>query len=325
MKSRLVACLCISLVMSACASVNPPQQTSVSTTAPTSNLTQEPTTQGHIQDARLNEISGLAASNYRRDFLWALNDSGNAPQLYRLNTAAQLIDVWDLDVNNRDWEAMASVVINGTSYLLVAETGDNLQVHDESQVHIFLEPDVSASSSAPLKPVSTLRFQYEGGPRNVEAMGVDNNEIVFLTKERLVRGKSVASQIFSLPLTLQPSTQTLMARNVGSLRLPPRGFKIGILTRLLNIDPVQPTDMSISADGQHAYVLNYVQVLHYRKNANESCPSAFSKKPKVLYQHGLRQAEALTANALGEVWLTSEKNSPPLIGFKAFDPPIPFN
>lgn len=323
-------------MMTACATVSPPQQPKVNASpndsapsefkpAATPSLTKALSTQGFIRDARLHEISGLAASNYQRDRLWALNDSGNSSQLYRINTAAEVVDSWDLDVKNRDWEAMASVVINGVAYLLVAETGDNLQVHDESRVHIVIEPDHTASPSAPLTPVTTLRFQYEGGPRNVEAMGVSNNEIFFLTKERLVNGKSVASQLFRLPLSLQPSTHTLIAKKIGSLTLPPRGFQIGVLTRLLNIDPMQPTDMSMSTDGQHAFVLNYVQVLHYRKDANETWPDAFSRKPKILHRHGLRQAEAITVNTLGEVWLTTEKTHPPLLGFKGFDPALTFN
>jgi len=295
------------------------------TPLPVSALTRELIKQGTVNDARLNEISGLAGSNYQPNLLWALNDSGHPPKLYRLNTSAVVIDVWDVKANNRDWEALASTVIQGRSYLLIAETGDNLQVHDEARIHIVLEPGRDALSSDVLTPINTLRFRYEGGPRNVEAMSVSGGEILLLTKERLVNGNSVPSQIFSLPLSLQNSNDTQLAQHRGSLTAPSRGIDIGLLSYMLNFDPLQPTDLSISFDGQHAYVLNYVHVLHYSKMLGESWQEAFSRKPNVLHRHGLRQAEALTVNALGEVWVTSEKNNAPLLGFIPFDPPLNFN
>ncbi len=351
MKGLRLICLCLSLVLGACANVNKraptannPTQipspvpeliqptTPATPTAPlapttptSSSLSFELTTQGQITDARLNEVSGLAASNQSTDVLWAVNDSGNASELYRLNTKAHLLDVWDLSIKNRDWEAMASVLIDGRSYLLVAETGDNLQIHAESRLHIFAEPDVNNTNEQPLTPITTLRFRYEGGPRNVEAVGVTNNTIYLLSKERLVNGKSVPSEIFRLPLNLTPSDVTLVADNIGKLALPKRGFNIGILTRLLNIDPIQPTDLVFSADGKHAFVLNYVHILHYVKNDNETWLGAFSRTPNITHHHGLRQAEALTANALGEVWVTSEKKNAPLLAFKAFEPPALFS
>lgn len=64
----------------------------------------------------LNEISGLAAHD---DLLWAINDSGNAPNLYRIDGGQ--IDVIKLDARNHDWEALAS---DSTS-LYVMDCGNN--------------------------------------------------------------------------------------------------------------------------------------------------------------------------------------------------------
>ncbi len=337
-----VALLC-AVVMSACATKAPPSnlpppleapaaQAPIQTAPSKENAATKtpakkkisPGVQGRLRDARLNEISGLAHSQRLPNRLWAINDSGNRAEIFALDTQANLLDVYRIAVSNRDWEAMAATTIAGVPYLLVADTGDNLARHDESRIHFIVEPDKNTGSKQPLIPAFTLRFQYPDGPHNVEAMAVSERNILLVTKERLQKQAATQrSQIYQLPINgdfINRNQQLPVAQLVGSLTLPKRSLDIGFLTKLLNVDPLQPTDLVISDDNHQAYILNYVQVLHYSRRNNESWVDAFANPPTILYRHGLRQAEALTVSPDGVIWLTSERAGSPLVAINGVQP-----
>ena len=63
---------------------------------------------GHIQNKRLSESSGLASSNRYDQVLWSMNDSGNAPELFALNTQGDDLGTWTLgETVQSDWEALS--------------------------------------------------------------------------------------------------------------------------------------------------------------------------------------------------------------------------
>lgn len=285
------------------------------TTKPNRKITKALRVQGHLSDTRLNEVSGLASSILDSNRLWAINDSGNRAELFAINRQAAFSQVWQVAVSNRDWEAMASTSIGGVPYLLIADTGDNLAVHAEYRLHLIEEPDKDTTPNKPLIPAATIRFNYPDGSHNVEAIAVSGLDVYLLTKERLSNKTSVPSRIYRLALQWDNTDAVQTAVLLGLVQMPKRNWKVGLLTRLLNIDPIQPTDLVISADNNHAYVLNYVHVLHYERFANETWPQALAKQPNILHSHGLRQAEALTITADGNVWITSEKAGARLLAF----------
>jgi len=290
------------------------------TIPPGPTLSHELTTQGILTDNRLNEVSGLAVSTRRADRLWALNDSGNSATLFALNTRGQVTGTWPVTAKNRDWEALASMQRNGDSWLLIADTGDNLQQYSESFIHIVQEPDERSSAGASLVPTLSLRFRFEDGSQNVEAMGVSDNTILLLTKAQLQADGGQRSIVYQLPLSLTPTNRLLVAKRQGELQLPERGLAIQLITKLLNIDPLQPTDLVIAPNNTDAWVLNYRQILRYQRSGEESWANAFSKAPISTRIHSLKQAESITADAYGGVWITSEKTEAPLQAFKSIQP-----
>ncbi len=73
---------------------------------------------GDIQDPRLNESSGLAASNYQQNLLWSINDSGDEPNVFAMSTKGEALGLWQVDTATpTDWEAMDSFVLEGEKYL----------------------------------------------------------------------------------------------------------------------------------------------------------------------------------------------------------------
>lgn len=294
---------------------SPTASTNTRPPKPAKRITPSLSVQGRLRDPRLGEVSGLAVSNVDSNRLWAINDSGNLPEVYALTKQATFNQVWPVAATNRDWEALASTTIGGLPYLLVADTGDNLTAHEESRLHLIEEPDETTDKNKTLVPVNTIRFSYPDGPHNVEAMAVSGQDIYLLTKERLNQRKIVPSRIYRLTLKRNERNSVQTASFQGTVTMPKRSWKTRLLTKVLKFDPLQPTDLVISSDDTHAYVLNYLHVLHYERSVGDSWPDAFSKPPRVVHHHGLRQAEALTISPDGDVWLTSENVGAQLLAF----------
>src|SRR3546814_4778992 len=106
---RLPALLATTLLLAACTAQAPFAQPS-----------------GMLLDARLDEISGLAASQAHEGVLWMLDDGGNDPQLFAISTRGVLQATFQVaGVAKTDWEDIAAFELDGRRYLLVADTGDN--------------------------------------------------------------------------------------------------------------------------------------------------------------------------------------------------------
>ena len=82
---------------------------------------------GKLESEDLPETSGLAAFSTEPNLLFAVNDSGNPPGIYALTLNGKEAGHWPIDYpDTHDFEDLAAFVLDGKSYLLVADTGDNL-------------------------------------------------------------------------------------------------------------------------------------------------------------------------------------------------------
>jgi len=79
----------------------------------------------------VNETSGLI---YWNGGLWTLNDSGNAPQLYKIDTITGLIlqTVTIIGAENVDWEDMAQ----DDSHIFIGDFGNNLGNRTDLKIYI---------------------------------------------------------------------------------------------------------------------------------------------------------------------------------------------
>ena len=140
---------------------------------------------GDIEDPRLNESSGLAASNYVIDVLWSINDSGDGPNIFALSTTGKALGRWQIDVDKpTDWEAMDAFSVNGTGYLLIADVGDNFARRQSLSFLVVEEPKLEADQEQPLPVAWQVEFSYPNGPRDSEAVAVDpaTERVLILSK-----------------------------------------------------------------------------------------------------------------------------------------------
>lgn len=267
---------------------------------------------GNLQDPKLTEVSGMAASTRQSNTFWALNDSGNSAELFAFNNEGISLGSWLVNTTNRDWEDMASAWINGESYLFVADIGDNLRIKDEHTVHVIAEPIIGANAVGPLDPLHTIRFRYPDASHDAESLAVAGDWLYVLTKAPLVEGKRTPSRVYRLPLMLSGTSQTIDAELIALLEIPDGSFEASLIASIGGVDVSQPTAFDIDPQNRNGYLLTYRSVYRYRREEGQSWAEVLAQPRERVHSHSLSQAEALAVAANGVVWFTSEKRPAPL-------------
>ncbi|MFA6235630.1 MAG: hypothetical protein WC824_15785, partial [Bacteroidota bacterium] len=178
------------LPLSACSSEDPPTSTlpPVDSTNTTDSIAYaDPVTLCTIQDARLTEISGIAPSRLHGGIYWLHNDSGGEVRLFAVDTTGVTIAACTLDgAVNRDWEDLASVVLNTTAWLYVGDIGDNEKKYPSVTIYRIEEPALQPGwrDSALTAYAEKATFRYPDGAHDCEALMVDPRDgaIVLLEK-----------------------------------------------------------------------------------------------------------------------------------------------
>lgn len=152
-----------------------------------------------IQDPRIHESSGLAASDLHPGVLYTQNDMGNAPEVFALNADGSTAAVLTLaGARNVDWEDIA--VADDRVY--VGDTGGGRTERDTISVLAFDEPDTLADA----EPAWTrIELAYPDGAHNAEALLVrpGSDRIYVVTKD------SPEGAIYAAPEDLRPGVNRL--------------------------------------------------------------------------------------------------------------------
>lgn len=243
-----------------------------------------------LEDERINESSGVAASRRHEDLFWTHNDSGDAARIFAFDRQGAARGVVRIrGARAIDWEDMASFTLGGDSYLLLADVGDNQLQRKHCALYQIAEPEPGVEETDIL---SVTRFRFEDGPQNCEAVAVDPESLtVFLVVKRV----ALRCPVYAL-----------------SLRASARK-KIQIATRIATITLPVATAMDISADGRRAVVLTYGHAYEFQRQAGEDWKFAFARRPTEITMPARRQGEAICySHDQGSLFLTSEQLPAPI-------------
>lgn len=254
-------------------------------------------TVGQITSSSLKEISGLAASRLNPNTLWVINDGGDGAVLYALDTKGhQLGRVRILKAVNNDWEDLASFVLDGAKYLLIADVGDNYGQRNFCTIYVVKEPAIDRSNRNFGKTATIawqIRFQYEDGPRDCESVAVDvlNRRILLISK------RDIPVSLYELPLEPGQSDTEHIARR---------------LTSIYNL--TLPTGFDLSPDQSAAVILNYGRSYYFKRHDGEFWEQALTREPQAIDFPRLKQQEAVCFSADGKaIYITSEGIPAPLL------------
>lgn len=273
---------------------------------------------GLLVDARLDEVSGMAASRAHADVLWMLDDGGNAANLYAVSRRGRKLATYTIaGAPNTDWEDLAAFELDGRHYLLIADTGDNGGLRRTLQLHVVEEPrDLRGGT---LRPAWSIAFRWPDGARDCEAVAVDaaRRQVLLVSKKRQ------PPELFALSLT-PTRGQPQVALRIGLLAGVPTAD-----ARQRLADPAgarlvgQVTAADLSPDGRTLAVLTYQDLLLYRRAAKQDWAQAAAGMPWRHPVPWLPQAEALAWTASGGGLYASGEFSPAPLLYLTPDAPQP--
>jgi hypothetical protein len=245
-----------------------------------------------ITASALAEISGIALAQ-GHDGFWVHNDSGDLPRLYAIDRAGNhLATVLVTGANAIDWEDMCACSINGVRYLVVADMGDNLSVLPERALYAIVEPQLTGTED-PNKAVKiplawSLRYRLPIGPADAEGLAFDARARRFLVLTK----RTEPAQLFSLPEQGAPDL-VHVAQFEAPLPAPTIPDSLRKQKGAYAAEAHFPTALDCSIDGSALLVTNYVQLLYYRRAANESWAQALRRSPQLVPIPVLMQTEAV--------------------------------
>lgn len=264
----------------------------------------------------LVENSGAAMSARQPGVWFTINDSGNDPVLYALDTAGRDRGAWRIaGVDNRDWEALAlgpcaepdAAPEPPADCVYIGEVGDNRGQYPSVTIHRVREPSADDGGAIGELRAVSLGFAYEGGPRDVEGMYTGPDGTLYLISKRPLddsAGRPRPALVFAIPPqawsdTGSPATATL----IDSLPIVP-GSALGR----------QITGAERARDGRSVAVRTYTQLYVFRADSSTGRILA-TVPPTICSIAGLdeRQGEGLAWFGDGGEWvLTSEGRDEPL-------------
>lgn len=257
----------------------------------------------------LVENSAAAMSAKQPGVFFSINDSGNDPLLFALDTTGTARGVWRvLGATNVDWESAAvapcNVGASAPSCVYIGDTGDNNAKHPFRVIYKVREP--TASGLRDTVSAERLRYRYEDGPHDVESMYVaPNGDTELITKRPLAGGGG----------RLRPA----LVFSIGSGAWRQKGFATAVLIDSLPIVPGSAalrliTDAALSPDAKHLAVRTYAQVFIFATDpatglVNHAVPAAVCN----IVPLGEPQGEGVTwADNRGRLVFTSEGRKVPL-------------
>lgn len=149
-----------------------------------------------LADPKLSESSALVRSTTQPGLFWTLNDSDNPPQLFATDTAGHALGTWLVrGATNQDWEALAEGPCPSTGgrpkrdCLYIGDIGDNNRKRPFITIYRVREP--RPGDSTPIPILDSLHATYPDGPRDAEAMVVDDAGTTWIISKELLQSPRI--------------------------------------------------------------------------------------------------------------------------------------
>lgn len=258
----------------------------------------------NLANTAITESSGLACSWFKRGVFWTHNDSGDTARIFAFNMQGEDLATYEIKKAGAvDWEDMASCRFGDKSVLLFADVGDNQGRRETCTLYVVVEPLIDKTkrnATGTVKPALTIRFRYEDGPHNCEAVAVDpKTRTIYL----VTKAGAAECKVYALPWPKQERKKPFVAKAVADLHI------------------AAATAMDISPDGLRAIVLTYGPAYEFTKRPNEQWSDAFARAPRLIRMPPRAQGESICYGQDGKtLYLTSEKVPTPLLEIPVLQP-----
>lgn len=259
------------------------------------------------------ESSAAAMSTTQPGILFTVNDAGNAPILFALDTTGADRGAWRIvGARNEDWEAATTGpceprTIPARSCIYVGDVGDNEEQRVGVAIYRVAEPRATRGGTLDtLRAEARLAFRYADGPHDVEAMVAAPDGTILLITKRQRAGSNRTLRpalVFGIPLSAWQGDGTAVAQLVDSLPIVPGSARLRTIT-----------DAALSPDARHLAVRTYGEVYLFATDsasgrARRDVPPAVCDISGI--EQGFGEGVAFLARP-GELLLTREGRGAPM-------------
>jgi hypothetical protein len=247
-----------------------------------------------LDDDRLNETSGIAASNTHPGMYYVHNDSGDTSRFFAIGPDGKLKGVFyynadktlkSLGVKDCEDIAVSTGPEAGASYVYIGDIGDNSAVRKYITVYRIKEPALSAAGAAVNTTAEALTLQYPDGARDAETLMADPiDKLLYIVSKR-----EDTVRIYTTPLNFN-ACDTLVLSKRASLYLQGSGETKWIVAG------------DIAQSGQQVLLKSYTKVYYWKRSSNaEPIWQTLLRSPAVLPYTLELQGEAIgfTTDATG--------------------------
>ncbi len=135
----------------------------------------------------LNEVSGTETIA-NSDLIWMINDSGNTPKLYGLDTKGNIIKAIKINAKNNDWEDLTT---DSLGNIYIGDFGNNFNKRKNLAVLKVKNEDLVESKNVEIERISFYYPNQKKFPPKKKKMHFDceaffhfNNSLYLFTKSR---------------------------------------------------------------------------------------------------------------------------------------------
>ena len=241
-----------------------------------------------LNNKKLKEISGIAASVNNPTLLWAHNDSGNGADIFLLDDHLDVKLICSLDgVENRDWEdiAVGPGPDPSKSYVYVADIGDNEAQYQYKYIYRFEEPVLNNTQSVTITSFDRITFQLPDARKDTETLLLDPK-----TKNLYIVSKREE------PVFLY------------ELKYPYHKEDTLVADKLMSLPFTQIVGGDFSANGHEILMKNYNQIYYWNSSA-KSMTDVFKESPLEIPYEAEPQGESIAwaTDGSGFYTLSEEK------------------
>jgi hypothetical protein len=272
-----------------------------------------------LQDARLKELSGLAASRCFSGCFWAHNDSGDSARLFLIDIAGRTRAVVNFaGIEAIDWEDITVAGVGENASVIVADSGDNSRARPEIVLRRFRERDLKLQvlEDAPAPEITieaqslTLHYPEADGAQDCEALAAnDGGDLLLVTK-------STAPSRFYLarwPLDEKSGAQELKfvgEKQFGSTEPGKRRVREQLVT-----------GAELSPDGARLALVTYAELFVWKLPpgawSGVDWKQVLANPPSIATLPKLPQCESVAWLSANEVLVSSEGENAPLWSVRA--------
>jgi hypothetical protein len=288
----------LGLVLVACSDPAPvkPSSAPVAVTTPSASASAScptasaPVTVGNLSAKEVDETSGIVASKRNPGVFWVHNDSGDSARAFAISGTGKLLTTLTFDTAMpQDIEDIAiEDAADGSSYLYLADIGDNTVSRSDIVIHRIPEPSVVGAAAQLTATSDKMHVKYIDGPHDAETLLFDplTRELFVVTK--LFFGSGAVHRIGPWA-----GGQTVTTTKIGSV-------------------PISLADGGdISRDGTKIAIRNYTGASLWTRAPGESLATALARPfcPIPLAQEPQGEALGFLADGTGYVTMSEGVNA----------------